>query len=165
MKSTLKSFFVLLVALMCAEVSFAQESMDKMWGSSSGNAAPKEGRGRLFSWGNYAMFIHWGLYSSLGNVWNGNTYYGISEWILNKNMANIDRSEYRAIAKRFNPTEFDAMKIAQLAKDAGMKYIVITSKHHEGFAMYHSMVDKFNIVDATPFGRDPMKELHDCPDV
>ena len=164
MGRNLKSIVFVLLALMCVEPSFSQKSMDKMWGSSgsSGASPAKEGRGRLFSWGNYAMFIHWGLYSSLGNVWNGNTYYGISEWILNKNMANIDRSEYRAIAKRFNPSEFDAMKIAQLAKDAGMKYIVITSKHHEGFAMYHSKVDKFNIVDTTPFGRDPMKELSEA---
>jgi len=101
MGRNLKSIVFVLLALMCVEPLFSQESMDKMWGSSgsSGASPAKEGRGRLFSWGNYAMFIHWGLYSSLGNVWNGNTYYGISEWILNKNMANIDRSEYRAIAK------------------------------------------------------------------
>ena len=116
-------------------------------------------RGRLFEWGNYAMFIHWGLYSQLANVWDGRTYYGASEWLLNPLMANANADEYRAKAKTFNPAGFDAMKIAQLAKDAGMKYIIITSKHHDGFAMYHSKCDKFNIVDATPFGRDPMKEL------
>ena len=66
------------------------------------------------------------------------------------------------VAKDFNPNKFDAMDIAQLAKDAGMKYIIITSKHHEGFAMFDSKVSDFNIVDASPFGRDPMKELSDA---
>ena len=119
-------------------------------------------RGHLFEWGNYAMFIHWGLFSHLGNVWNGKTYYGIGEWMIDVNMANANRDEYKAVSRSFNPRDFDAMKIARLAKDAGMKYIIITSKHHDGFAMYHSACDKFNIVDATPFGRDPMKELADA---
>lgn len=116
-------------------------------------------RGHLFEWGNYAMFIHWGLFSNIANVWDGKTYYGVGEWLMNKNMAGVDRDEYMAVAKTFNPVHFDAMKIAQLAKDAGMKYIIITSKHHDGFAMYHSQCNKFNIYDATPFHRDPMKEL------
>ena len=117
-------------------------------------------RGHLFKWGKYAMFIHWGLYSQLGAEWNGKTYYGIAEWI--KHEANIDKDEYKSLARNFNPTDFDAMRIAQLAKDAGMKYIIITSKHHDGFAMFHSQSDKFNIYDATPFHRDPMKELADA---
>ena len=82
--------------------------------------------------------------------------------MINEGMANANRDEYKATSRSFNPKEFDAMKIAQLAKDAGMKYIIITSKHHDGFAMYHSACDKFNIVDATPFDRDPMKELADA---
>ena len=68
-------------------------------------------------------------------------------------------ADYERRAADFNPLRFDADEIAQLAVDAGMKYIVITSKHHDGFAMYHSKADRFNIVDATPFGRDPMREL------
>jgi alpha-L-fucosidase len=119
-------------------------------------------KGHLFDWGNYAMFIHWGLYSNLADVWNGKTYYGAGEWLMNKYMAGADRYEYMATAKTFNPSDFDAMKIAQLAKDAGMKYIIITSKHHDGFAMYHSECNKFNIYDATPFHRDPMKELSEA---
>ena len=105
------------------------------------------------------MFIHWGLYSLLGSAWNGETYYGISEWIMNPSMAHIPVDQYMALAKDFNPTAFDADAIAKLARDAGMKYIIITSKHHEGFAMFHSKANAFNICDATPFGRDPMKEL------
>lgn len=138
----------------------AQNQMNEMWGEQSiKKMESQKERGKLFEWGNYAMFVHWGLYSHIGNQWNGKTYYGIGEWIMDKNMADIDKDEYKAIARSFNPIHFDATKIAQLAKAAGMKYIIITSKHHDGFAMYHSKHDKFNIVDATPFKRDPMKEL------
>ena len=134
--------------------------MDKMWGESRVETdALEAGRGKLFAEGNYAMFIHWGLYSHLGGKWKNNTYYGIGEWIKSNAMADIPVDEYLEIANEFNPEEFDAMSIARLAKDAGMKYIIITSKHHEGFAMFGSEADPFNIVDATPFARDPMKEL------
>lgn len=143
-----------------AATNVAAQQMNEMWGEQKGKSVqPTNQRGHLFEWGNYAMFIHWGLFSHLEGVWKGKTYYGICEWMMDVNMANADKSEYRALARSFNPTEFDAMEIAQLAKDAGMKYIIITSKHHDGFAMFHSKCDKFNIVDATPFKRDPMKEL------
>jgi len=142
---------------------FAQQRMDQMWGDQQVKKNTQtEKRGHLFEWGNYAMFIHWGLFSHLGNVWNGKTYYGIGEWMIDVNMANANRDEYKAVSRSFNPKDFDAMKIVQLAKDAGMKYIIVTCKHHDGFAMYHSLCDKFNIVDATPFARDPMKELADA---
>lgn len=116
-------------------------------------------RGQLFNDGNYAMFIHWGLYSHLGNRYQGKTYYGIGEWIMNFNMADIPVDEYKAIAGEFNPVHFDPEAIAKLAKDAGMKYVIITAKHHDGFAMYDSEVDDFNIVDQTPYGKDPMHAL------
>ena len=141
----------------------SQQRMDKMWGEQRAKAANATNvRGHFFEWGNYAMFIHWGLFSHLGNKWQGKTYYGIGEWMMDVNMANADKNEYKAVAREFNPSQFDAMKIARLAKDAGMKYIIITSKHHDGFAMFDSQCDEFNIVDATPFGRDPMKELADA---
>jgi alpha-L-fucosidase len=151
-----KSVLIFLAALLAMPVNAQQ--MNEMWGQQNGKTA-ESSRGRFFEWGNYAMFIHWGLYSGLANKWEGATYYGIGEWIMNSNMANIPVDTYKATAKNFNPVLFDAKKIAQLAKDAGMKYIIITSKHHDGFAMYHSACNPFNIVDATPFGRDPMKEL------
>lgn len=139
-----------------------EQTMDEMWGESTvALDALKAGRGKLFDQSNFGMFIHWGLFSDLGGVWNDKTYYGIGEWIMNPRMAGIPVEEYKAIAKEFNPSEFDAKKIAQLAKDAGMKYIIITSKHHEGFAMFKSQ-HPFNIVDATPFARDPMKELSEA---
>jgi alpha-L-fucosidase len=138
----------------------AEPSMDHMWGEQGVKLSPANAeRGQLLREGHYAMFIHWGLYSTLANQWQGKTYYGIGEWIMNRSMAGISASNYMTLAKNFNPVSFDAKAVAKLAKDAGMKYIVITSKHHEGFAMFHSKVDSFNIVEATPFKRDPMKEL------
>jgi alpha-L-fucosidase len=105
----------------------------------------------------FGMFIHWGLYSQLEGRWKGETVEGIAEWIMKK--MDIPVEEYEEIAKEFNPIYFNAEEWVSLAKEAGMKYIVITAKHHDGFAMYHSQCSKYNIVDATPFKRDPMKEL------
>lgn len=149
----------ILAVLVASGPAFGQD-MDKLWGEQvmSLRAADAE-RGQLFEEGNYAMFIHWGLYAHLANHVDGKTYYGIGEWIMHPRMAGIPVADYKKLAGQFNPSKFDADAIAKLAKDAGMKYIVITSKHHDGFAMYHSKVNMFNIVDATPFGRDPMKEL------
>jgi alpha-L-fucosidase len=150
---------IVLMVLVMSALAFGQD-MDRMWGEQVMTLkAADADRGQLFEEGNYAMFIHWGLYSNIGNLYKGKSYYGIGEWIMNRRMANIPVDEYQALAKDFNPVKFDANAVAKLAKDAGMKYIVITSKHHDGFAMYHSKVNKFNIVDATPFGRDPLKEL------
>tara|TARA_R110001606_G_scaffold143046_1_gene282322 strand:- start:1096 stop:2880 length:1785 start_codon:yes stop_codon:yes gene_type:complete len=154
--------FSVLVMFVCVLSTYSQDGkgMEEMWGETnvSGDAL-KSGKAKLFDEGNYGMFIHWGLFSNLGGVWEDKTYYGIGEWLMSKRVANIAPKDYMETAKTFNPTEFDAKKIAQLAKDAGMKYIIITSKHHEGFAMFDSKVSDFNIVDATPFGRDPMHEL------
>ncbi|GAB5559006.1 MAG: hypothetical protein SynsKO_06530 [Synoicihabitans sp.] len=134
--------------------------MDKMWGDSVVRVEDERSdRVALFRDGNYGMFIHWGLYSSLGGQWKDQTFYGIGEWI--KRQMDIPRGEYMDLAQSFNPVDFDAREIAQLAKDAGMKWIIITSKHHEGFAMFKS-AHPFNIVDASPFNRDPMKELADA---
>ncbi|ANW96121.1 alpha-L-fucosidase [Wenyingzhuangia fucanilytica] len=136
------------------------ESMDQMWGDATVvDNNLREGRGKFFDESNFGMFIHWGLFSDLAGKWKDKTYYGIGEWIMNPRVANIPPKEYKKVAKDFNPSKFDAKAIAKLAKDAGMKYIIITSKHHEGFAMFDTKVSDFNIVDATPFGRDPMKEL------
>src|SRR5665647_3321082 len=109
----------------------------------------------------FGMFIHWGLYAQLAGEWRGVRTSQIGEWIMKH--LDIPVAEYEKIASAFNPVEFDAEAWVKLAKDAGMKYIVITAKHHDGFAMYHSSCSPYNIVDATPFRRDPMKELeHAC---
>ena len=150
----------LLAAVLCCQPVTAEESMDKMWGDSSVvSGVEASERAALFRDGNYGMFIHWGLYSHLGGKWQDQTFYGIGEWI--KRQMKISDADYKGIAKDFNPSEFDAQAIVATAKAAGMKYIVITSKHHEGFAMFDS-AHPFNIVDTTPFARDPMKELADA---
>ena len=105
----------------------------------------------------FGMFIHWGLYSIPAGEWHGKRTDHIGEWIMND--LSIPVADYKAFAKDFNPTGFSAHDIVALAKSAGMKYIVITSKHHDGFAMFDSKVDPFNIVAATPYKRDPLKEL------
>ena len=105
----------------------------------------------------YGLFIHWGLYAIPAGEWKGRRIPGIGEWIMNR--AQIPVKEYEQLATQFNPVKFNADEWVQLAKDAGMKYIVITSKHHDGFALYDSKVSKYDIVDATPFKRDVLKEL------
>ena len=105
----------------------------------------------------FGMFIHWGLYSIPAGTWNGKQVPGIGEWIMNT--ASIPVAQYKALASQFNPTDFSAHDIVALEKSAGMKYIIITAKHHDGFAMFNSKTNSFNIVDATPFHRDPLREL------
>jgi alpha-L-fucosidase len=105
----------------------------------------------------YGLFIHWGLYAQPAGQWKGKRIPGIGEWIMNR--AQIPVKEYEQLARTFNPVKFNADEWVQLAKDAGMKYIVITSKHHDGFALFDSKVSTWDIVDATPFKRDVLKEL------
>ncbi len=108
----------------------------------------------------YGLFIHWGLYAIPGGMWQGKHVRISSEWIMAH--AQIPVKEYELLAKQFNPVDFNAEQWVQIAQDAGMKYIVITAKHGDGFAMYHSHVTPYNIYDATPFHRDPLKELADA---
>ena len=122
-------------------------------------AAQRDARMQWWRDARFGMFIHWGLYSIPAGTWNGQQVPGIGEWIMNR--ASIPVADYKALAPRFNPQGFSAHDVVTLAKNAGMKYIVITSKHHDGFAMFDSQADPFNIVAATPFKRDPLKELAD----
>lgn len=108
-----------------------------------------------FNEAKYGLFIHWGLYAVPAGEWNSKKDYG--EWI--QYSANIPGKEYEKFAKSFNPVKFDAKEWVTMAKQAGMKYIVITTKHHEGFCMYDSKLTTYDIIDATPYGKDPMKEL------
>ena len=111
----------------------------------------------------YGMFIHWGLYSVQGGEWKGKDYGkeqggASAEWLMNS--AKIPKEEYRnTLAPKFNPTEFDAAKWVSIAKQAGMKYMVITSKHHDGFCLFETEATDYNVMDATPFKRDIIKEL------
>jgi alpha-L-fucosidase len=107
----------------------------------------------------FGMFIHWGPYSQLAGEWNDRKVQvgRNAEWIMK--FLNIPVNEYRELARKMDPVKFDAREWVQLAKETGMKYIVITAKHHDGFAMYRSAISPYNIVDWTPFTRDPLKEL------
>ena len=104
----------------------------------------------------FGLFVHWGLYAQHAGEWDGKRYYGISEWVMNR--GKIPAKDYATLAKEFNPSKFDAQEWVKMVNDAGIKYIVITAKHHEGFAMFDSKVSDFNIMN-TPFKRDPLKEL------
>ena len=105
----------------------------------------------------FGMFIHWGLYSVPAGTWRGARIAGIGEWIMQR--GKIPVAQYASLATGFNPVKFDAETWVRTAKEAGMKYIIITSKHHDGFAMFRSAASTYNIYDATSFKRDPLKEL------
>jgi len=106
----------------------------------------------------FGMFIHWGVYSGLGNEFHGRKGAGYAEHI--QRVLKIPIPVYRQeVAGNFNPTNFNADEWVRLAHDAGMKYIVITAKHHDGFAMWPSKVNDYNIMDATPWHHDPMADL------
>jgi alpha-L-fucosidase len=105
----------------------------------------------------FGMFIHWGVYSQAGGEWKGKKVEGYAEHLMRKEK--ISRSEYLQLAERFNPEKFNAEEWVRNAKAAGMRYLIITSKHHDGFAMFPSEVSDFNIRKQTPFQRDPMAEL------
>ncbi len=150
----IKLFAVLTIMQLIMLPAFAQ-TMDQMWDSSvSGKENPNL---RWFKEAKFGMFIHWGLYSKLAGEYKDKRYYGSGEWIMNQ--GKIPVAEYNKVASTFNPSGFNADEWSQLAVDAGIKYMVITAKHHEGFAMYDSKVSNFNIVAATPYKKDPMKAL------
>ena len=108
----------------------------------------------------FGMFIHWGVYAVAAGEWKGKRINGLGEWIMNT--AHIPVAEYEKLAKRFNPVKFDANEWVSIAKGAGMKYIVITSKHHDGFCLWDSEVSEYDVMDASPFKRDILKELSEA---
>jgi alpha-L-fucosidase len=108
----------------------------------------------------FGMFIHWGAYAVPAGMYKGQEISGIGEWIMNS--ARIPVREYEEFVLQFNPVQFNADEWVAIAKNAGMQYIVITSKHHDGFCLWDSKVTKYDAVDAAPFGRDILKELHEA---
>ncbi|MBN1349544.1 alpha-L-fucosidase [candidate division KSB1 bacterium] len=105
----------------------------------------------------FGMFIHWGLYAIPAGRWEGESYPGYSEWLMNQ--AKIPIEQYETLAPQFNPVKYDAEQWVSIAKNAGMKYIIITSKHHDGFCLWDSKYTDYDIVDATPYKRDILKQL------
>lgn len=145
-------FALVLVTALCSDSLPAAENSKKE------SQEMKNARMQWFRDAKFGMFIHWGLYSVPAGEWKGKKHYG--EWI--QLAAKIPNSEYEPLAKQFNPVDFDAREWVRIAKNAGMKYMVFTAKHHEGFCMYDSKLTEYDIVDATPFGRDPIKELSEA---
>jgi alpha-L-fucosidase len=133
-----KLFFILF--LFSVQTAFAQEQRMQWW---------REAR--------FGMFIHWGVYAQLAGVYDGHEINNIGEWIMNR--GKIPVAAYQQIAKQFNPVKYNADEWVRMAKDAGMKYIIITAKHHDGFALFKTNASKWNVVDATPYGKDLLLPL------
>ena len=118
-------------------------------------AAQTPERMQWFTDARFGMFLHWGVYSAAGGEWKGATNH--AEWL--QFTAKIPIAEYAEFAAGFNPVKFNADDWARMAKDAGMRYIVITAKHHDGFAMYDSKADPYSVVAATRYKHDPLQDL------
>jgi alpha-L-fucosidase len=120
---------------------------------------PEQRDARMKWWreARFGMFIHWGVYSVPAGTYKGKQIPSIGEWIMNQ--GKIPVAEYKQFAQQFNPVRYDPEAWVRLAKEAGTKYIVITSKHHDGFALFDSKVTDWDVVDATPYGRDLLQPL------
>lgn len=123
-------------------------------------AAQKDARMSWWRDAKFGMFIHWGAYAVPAGVHRGERVRHLGEWLMNDSKVPI--SEYEAYVRSFNPVKYDADAWVRVAKDAGMKYIIITSKHHDGFALFDSKVSGYDIVDASPYKRDALKALADA---
>jgi alpha-L-fucosidase len=134
--------YMLFILFVFAGITSLQ-AQDKKYTPTSENMKSRE----WFQDAKFGLFIHWGVYSVLGD----------GEWVMNNQRIPI--STYEKLPAFFNPTEFNPAEWVKMAKDAGMKYITITSKHHDGFAMYDSKVSDYNIVKKTPYGKDVLKML------
>ena len=176
----MKTVLTLLIAILfVSQTVFAQQpakqstpnaqfsEMTKLYqfgGPSLGKYNPTDAEAKRIAWfreAKFGLFIHWGLYSKMAGYWKGELVRG-GEWAIKMNKLPIE--EYRELANEFNPVKFNANEWVLMAKNAGMKYIVITAKHHDGFAMFKSKASPYNIVDGTPFKRDPMMELKEACD-
>jgi len=137
--------------------AFAQAGDPSLDPHAHETTAQRDARMHWWREARYGLFINMGLYSVPAGVYQGRPTPVLGEWMMHD--LRIPVADYAALAKQFNPVEFNADQWVGIAKAAGMKYIVMDAKHHEGFAMFHSKVDKFNIYDATPFKRDPIAEV------
>ena len=164
-RSTATLFFALIAfpMLRAADVVLASSGESGSRSQSVESSVPGENsreRDRRMAWwkdAKFGMFIHWGVYSVPAGWYHGHKVKGFSEWVMYN--ARIPVWEYRGYAKEFHPTGFDAAQFVSAAKSAGMKYMIITAKHHDGFAMFDSKASDWNIVKAIPFRRDPLREL------
>ena len=153
MKIIKKSLVVGLLAVLQVTSSFAQEKSD---------VKKLDDDQRMEWWrdSKFGMFIHWGAYSIIGGERGTQIAGGGAEWAMDKLDYTIE--DYEKVPEMFNPTMFDADAWVTMAKNAGMKYIVITAKHHEGFALWDSKVSDYDVIDKAPFKRDVIKELSEA---
>jgi alpha-L-fucosidase len=138
-----KIFNLVMLCLLCMAFAMPQTLAQQTYQPSRANLAAR----RWFQDAKFGLFIHWGVYSVLAD----------GEWVMQ--VKKIPVNEYEKLPAQFNPSEFNAAEWVALAKAAGMKYITITSKHHDGFAMFDSKVSDWNIVARTPYKKDPLKSL------
>ncbi len=150
-----RSFGTLALAMFCGLCETPHAAAQPQAHTSA--SAPAADRMAWWREARFGMFIHWGLYAIPAGEWNGKPVGGIGEWILNS--AQITVADYEPLAAQFNPVDFNAEQWAKAAADAGMKYVVITSKHHDGFCLFDSKHTTWDVADATPFKRDILKEL------
>jgi len=165
----MNKLFLAVAALIVTSVSVAHAQTNLTQSATSVRArseenfpvaeSPEAKAKRMLWWheAKFGMFIHWGVYSVPAGYYHDKPVTNAGEWIMNR--AKIPVAKYQAFAKDFNPVKFDADAWVKIAKDAGMKYIVITAKHHDGFAMFDTKASTWNIVQATPYGKDPLKDL------
>ena len=121
-----------------------------MFSAAAQNYTPSQENLKAREWfqdARFGLFVHWGVYSLLGD----------GEWVMNNQNISID--EYEKLPRFFNPIDFDPAEWVALVKEAGMKYITITSRHHDGFSMFDSKVTDYDIIDQTPYGKDVLKLL------
>ena len=151
--------FLLVVAAGVASTIFAEETAAPVPGNPLAAATGKAGAEAVERWheAKFGLFLHWGVYSVYGGTYQGKELWS-AEWI--QENARIPWAEYSQTAAEWNPAEFDADAWARLARDAGMRYIVITAKHHDGFAMFRSPASRYNLMDWSKYrGPDPLTSL------
>jgi len=155
LKTNLKN--LLLGILLSSVIQTSTQAADSPDPYANETPAQRDARMQWWREARFGMFIHWGVYSVPAGTYDGKPVPGIGEWIMCN--GKIPMAEYQKFAKAYNPTNYDADAWVQLAKNAGMKYIVITAKHHDGFANFATKASPWNIVDATPYGKDVLKPL------
>lgn len=155
MKPNLKSICAVLLAAMSIHFSAPAAGSPDPYANET--AAQRDARMEWFRAARFGMFIHWGVYSVPAGTYDGKKISGIGEWIMCN--GKIPMAEYQKFATGYNPTNYNADAWVKLAKEAGMKYIVITAKHHDGFANFPTKASPWNIVDATPYGKDVLEPL------
>lgn len=156
----MKSLFsrcILLMLFAVANQAEAQQTANSLDPYANETESERDARMAWFREAKFGLFIHWGVYAIPAGTYDGKQIDGIGEWIMKR--GEIPMADYQAYAKEFNPVQYDPDAWVRLAKEAGMKYIVITSKHHDGFALFDSKVSEWDVVDASPYGKDLIAPL------